>query len=263
MGDFYQPVDANFITKSGNQSTNCEAASPTLASLEYARLCMISELSVMARLAIEKLKALTSSDITKARNLYSSPKTWVPHFKMCLQSNYCPDIECSDRAALDRFRASRWGTRFVHNPTKPNEKKIDAQRANSLGSTLKNAFGTWACIGARRVYIDTNKFANPISRPSIIEDFMKATLQQADLIAAFLQREGDTTNQESVWNAMDMYEAFRAWANRWQSTMASIPLDTFIGEVVKRIEHSDIRLIEHNNVKKFRGIKRKAVNDEL
>lgn len=263
MAEFFQVTDANFITKSGNQSTNCEAASPTLASLEYARVCMISELSVMARLAIEKLKALTSADIAKARNLYSAPKSWVPHFKMCLQSNYCPDIQCSDQAALDRFRASRWGTRFVQNPTRPNEKKIDANKANALTTKLKNAFGTWCCHGAREVCLDTNNFAKPLSRPAVIEEFMKKTLQQADLIAAFLQREGDTTNPDVSWIAMDMYEAFRAWANRWQSTMASIALDTFIGEVVKRIEHTEIRLIEINNTKKFKGIRRKTLNDDL
>ena len=258
MGEFYQTADASFITKVGNSNGNCENASPTLASLEHARLCMISELPANCKLAEDKLKGLTSGDITKARSLYSSPKSWVPHFKIPIQSNYCPELNCSDQATVDRFRAIRWGVRFVKTPTRPHEKKLDARRAEALRTTLVDAFGTWCCIGANMAYVATDGFRTTIPRPPIIQDFMQKTLRQADLIASFLDTEGDLDTTDSSWSATDMYQCFKTWAQQYQATLATISLPKFVEEVVKRTEQRGlVTLTESNGVQKFRGITRR------
>jgi phage/plasmid-associated DNA primase len=258
MGEFYQTADASFITKTGNSNFNCESASPTLASLQHARVCMISELPVHCKLAEDKLKGLTSGDITKARNLYSSPKSWIPQFKIPIQSNYCPELNCSDQAAVDRFRAMWWGARFVKVPTRPNEKKMDAAKAEALRSTLIDAFGTWCCVGAYNACSATNNFRTTIPRPPIVQDYMQKTLRQADLIASFLDTEGDIDNPDAHWSATDMYQSFKSWAQQYQATLAQIALPKFIEEVVKRTEQRGlVTLTEINGVQKFKGITKK------
>jgi hypothetical protein len=267
MGEFYQNIGHSFLSKGGNAGTNAEAASPNMASLRHARAVVISEWPASVHTAGEKIKALSSGDPVRCRALYGSPEVWTPVFKIVVCCNFFPLQDSTDQAAWDRFRGQKWATRFVPNPTRANEVRADAFKANALQGELLNAFGTWCIIGALKCREATEGFRYQIPRPPIVQEFMEKTKHDADLISSFLSTNA-VYDPDCEWDAMEMYMDFKTWVNRWQATMASLPLDVFIAQVTKRTEISDVRFVDRENWKVFVGVTKRefvraAVEDEI
>lgn len=261
MGEFFVTVGSKFITRSGNVGTNCEAATPTLASLIHARVCMISELRVEEKLAWEKLKTLSAGDNQQCRGIYQDPITFDPQFKLVIQSNHCPQLSF-ERAAFDRLRSSPWSSRFVPNPTKENEIKLDTSKGEALTTRLLDVFGTWCCEGAYDMYQLTNNCTTTIPRPPMIDDYIEKTVQKADIIFSFIDQKCDLTDVSAKWRTTDMFEAFCAWGKRWNLVTSTFSLTTFVEQVTRRIEQTDVTLIEEAGTQKFQGIRKRIESEE-
>lgn len=261
MGGFYQAASSAFVSATGNSNAAAEGASPTLAMMEYARVCAVSELKPGCKLAMDRMKSWSSGDLIRSRMLYQGSTTWKPGFKILIQSNYHSEMDGADNAALDRFRTSFWGMRYVENPRVgvENERQADSAMGDALAKHLSDAFGTWCVLGAQKMYNVTSNATKRISRPECIQDFITKTLEKADVVSAFIRQEAITTDHDATWLGLDMFDSFVAWARRRQSAMQTVTYDNFLLEIEKRrFEFMEV-LVDDEGRKKFKGVKRRVV----
>eukprot|EP00727_Mastigamoeba_balamuthi_P011291 m51a1_g6785 hypothetical protein (888) ;mRNA; f:160756-165872 len=99
---------------------------PFLASLRLARMAGFSETDRGQHFSESLLKAVTGGDPIPTRLLYSSDVVKVvPNFVLFYATNYLPKVDSNSAGLFDRVVPWVFPLRFVENPTKPNERKLD------------------------------------------------------------------------------------------------------------------------------------------
>ena len=96
------------------------AASPELARAAGSRLLIFQEPEDNVVFNTGLMKEM-SSDTIIARMLYSDPIEIVPQWKMIMMCNALPKITSTDGGTWRRVRVVPFESKFVENPTKPNE----------------------------------------------------------------------------------------------------------------------------------------------
>lgn len=257
MGPFFSIMNHKFFNATGTQGDG-ESASPLAASLSTVRCLMIPELPPNMKFDWAKLKSWTAGDPQKVRGLYQSGQTWRPVVKINVCTNHIPEIETHELAVTDRFRAANWRARFVESPTRENDFRANAAIAERMEHNV-DAFGTWCIIGALRVCEKTDGFKRRIPRPLIIQHFIDKVIKSADLLMAFIRQLADFSNPGATWDAVAMYNTFRAWVSRVQATQSTLTVDTFVTEVQKRVFGFDVSILEKDSIRYFRGMKQKVI----
>ncbi|MFZ2172230.1 MAG: phage/plasmid primase, P4 family, partial [Methylococcaceae bacterium] len=124
FGDYARVIAAETITEYRRQAG---AATPDLAELIGARLCLSSETEDGAALAESLIKLLVSGDTITVRKLYGTPFEFKPQFKLTILGNHKPIIRGVDYGIWRRVRLIPFVRIF-----KPEE------RDHALGQKLKN-----------------------------------------------------------------------------------------------------------------------------
>jgi len=208
MGDFFQTAPSAFLTRKANQKTSAEGASPQFYKMRFARLVMVSELAKNEVLDFPKIKGLCAGDSFSIRALYREPETVEPRFKIIIQSNFCPEIDGSDMATIDRYRLLTWKQRYSNDP-QPGELKKDVNRAKRFLS-LTDAFGTWLVQGATLAY--QNGKCTQVVVPLSLKQATNTQLEQMNLIGVYLRAECDVGAGEI--EDVVLYEGFMNFAGR-------------------------------------------------
>ena len=208
LGDFFQTAPSAFLTRKANQKTSAEGASPQFYKMRFARLVMVSELAKNEVLDFPKIKGLCAGDSFSIRALYREPETVEPRFKIIIQSNFCPEIDGSDMATIDRYRLLTWKQRYSNDP-QPGELRKDVNRAERFLS-LTDAFGTWLVQGATRAY--QNGKCTQVVVPLSLKQATNVQLEQMNLIGVYLRAECDVGAGEI--EDVVLYEGFMNFAGR-------------------------------------------------
>jgi P4 family phage/plasmid primase-like protien len=135
MGEFGEKVEVTLITRKRN---NANEANTEKIKLMNKRFAFLSEPEDGEKINIGLLKELTGSEEVVARGLYESAQSFIMEAKLFLACNELPEIKGEDQALWRRIRAIDFPSRFVDEPTKPNEYKID----RSLPSRMREDV-TW------------------------------------------------------------------------------------------------------------------------
>lgn len=103
MGDYATELNAGVLLSS-KQDGGGAAASPGIAKLKGMRLVLASETDKGRRLNEALIKGMTGGDPITARYLHQNEFTFMPEFKLFLQTNYMPAVDGSDAGLWDRLK---------------------------------------------------------------------------------------------------------------------------------------------------------------
>lgn len=103
LGDYATELNAGVLLSSKHDSGGSNA-SPGIAKLKGMRLVLASETDKGRRLNEALVKGLTGGDPITARYLHKNEFTFMPEFKLFLQTNYMPAVDGSDAGLWDRMK---------------------------------------------------------------------------------------------------------------------------------------------------------------
>lgn len=136
LGDYYMPADISIITQKRNASN---AASPEKVRMKGRRCGVFQEPDKEEKMRTGSMKELTGNDKIQVRDLFKGSDDmieFVPQIKFFMACNDLPEVNSIDDGTWRRIRVIHFGSKFVDNPTKPNEFPID--------TTLKTRMPDWS-----------------------------------------------------------------------------------------------------------------------
>ncbi|NBU33777.1 hypothetical protein EB118_01935 [bacterium] len=122
FGELGEKVEVTLLTRKRN---NANEANSEKVKLMHKRFAFLSEPEDGEKINIGLLKELTGSEEIVARGLYQEPVSFVMEAKLFLACNELPEIKGEDTALWRRIRVVDFPSRFVDNPQRPGEYKID------------------------------------------------------------------------------------------------------------------------------------------
>jgi P4 family phage/plasmid primase-like protien len=122
LGDYAATVSSTFLTQKRAAS---HAASPDLARTKGKRFVALNEPEGNDQIYVGRMKEMSGGDPIVARQLYKEPVEFIPQFKMLLLCNDLPHIPSNDGGTWRRIRVVPFEMKFVDNPKKSYERKID------------------------------------------------------------------------------------------------------------------------------------------
>lgn len=112
---------------------NSSQPEPDLLALRGARIAYASEANARQALDQAKIKDLTGGGYITARGITDKEMTeWRQSALLLLLTNYLPKLDFDDDGFKARTICVEWPVKFVENPTKPHERKIDFDMAKRL-----------------------------------------------------------------------------------------------------------------------------------
>lgn len=129
LGDY----TINFpITMLTSKRPKSNSATPEIAQSAGKRFGYFDEPDEGQRINVGLMKGLTGGDIIKARALYKEPVEFKPQFKLVLLCNDMPTVPAHDEGTWRRICVIQFLSKFVDNPTKPNEFKRDNKLSRKM-----------------------------------------------------------------------------------------------------------------------------------
>jgi putative DNA primase/helicase len=123
FGEYYSSFNTKLITKSRSDANSSDVM---ILDLMKKRVIIGSEIDKRDKLNTGYIKMLTGRDKIKARYNHSNEMIeYQVDYKMILLCNRVPDADEDDEAYRKRLKCIGFPTKFVDNPEKENEKKID------------------------------------------------------------------------------------------------------------------------------------------
>lgn len=123
LGDYYDSMDISYLYKSDKKNSN--SANSVMARKKNVRIVITTEPDTSQRLDSDLIKQITGGDPQQVRELYGSSFNFTPLFSLVIQTNNEPSFNAFDDGIKRRVVLIKFPIKFVENPTKPNEKKID------------------------------------------------------------------------------------------------------------------------------------------
>jgi P4 family phage/plasmid primase-like protien len=180
MGLFYVQASKDVFIKAGKKSAG--ACTPHIIPLIGARYANTAETDENDELNEGFLKGASHGDVQTVRGLYKEQFTYIPQFKLAMETNVKPKFTFEDQAMHDSIVLIPFNARFVDNPTKPNEIKRNPEYAASLLTDENiNHFFSWYVKGAVEWYN-----GHKLKPTGIIEAATKAYVNECDHIASFI-----------------------------------------------------------------------------
>lgn len=120
LGEYATKLPVSLIT---GKRTSSSSATPELAKTVGRRFASMQEPESNDRLNVGLIKELSGGDRILARPLYCESFEFTPLFKIILMCNRLPVIPSTDGGTWRRLRVVHFPSKFVDNPTEPNEFK--------------------------------------------------------------------------------------------------------------------------------------------
>jgi len=208
LGAYYYQAPNEFLTT----TYKADAPNSTLANARGIRIFMTSEPSSEnadgrgMKLSTDLIKALTGGDDINARDLYESAKRpFKPTFTTILQCNTIPDFTKVDGGLRRRFEKMDYPNKFVEEPTRKNEKKIDYE--------LKKKLTSYEVVNEFMLLLwDTAKSFTVFHRPDAVRLSTKSFLDDADKVLCWLDEKMEKTDElPAVGERITKAEAVRQY----------------------------------------------------
>ena len=202
LGDYKCTLPISILTQKRNASN---AASPELAQIQGKRFGVYQEPEPNAVIHVGHMKELTGGDKICARALFQGIREFHPQITQVLTCNKLPKIPSNDGGTWRRIKVVNFGQKFVDNPTKSNEYKIDR--------TLKEKIKTWVepfismLVDRLPHYIEHGLY-----EPPQVTQHTKQYQQESDVMLEFINENIETTDDENDrLRVGDVYAAFKFW----------------------------------------------------
>jgi len=184
---------------------------PDVISLRGAKMAFASEGEAKQKIAMAKLKDLTSGSILTARGLNDKLlSSWEQTHLLFFMTNDLPKMRSDDDGFWLRLHAVPWPIRFVDNPKDPDERKRDPRMAATL---REDSSGVLACM----VQGCLDYLAQGLNPPEKVLAYTKEQRENFDDLGQFLT---DACNREPPpeigdWQTLTAVSDFVAVCNWW------------------------------------------------
>lgn len=155
LGAYYDTMNIDYLCK---DNSNSKQADPEMAKKIYSRLCISSEPESNCKLQSGKLKLLSGGDSIQVRGLYEKSFSFVPKFKMIIQTNWTPEIDGSDNGMKRRIRLINFPNEFVDNPTMINHRKRDNRVKNDYPNDNEFLLALFHILKEKIITLMNNEF---------------------------------------------------------------------------------------------------------
>lgn len=189
LGSYAQSVSTDILIGQEHKRI-AGSAQPHLMELQGKRLAYCSETGEHDRLSTAQVKNISGGDPITARWLNQNPVTFLPTHTLFLQTNRKPQAPADDDALWERVKVIEFKTRFVDDPSAPDERPRDL----ALEETLqREAPGILAWLVRGGLLWQQGGLQTPPSvrlardtyrREESIEPFLEAACVEADGLQA-------------------------------------------------------------------------------
>jgi len=207
FGDYYMSCPITIITRKRGSSND---ASPEKVRMKGKRIGIFQETDDGDKLNVGIMKELTGGDKILVRDLFKGSDDMIefkPQMKYILACNQLPTVPSNDDGTWRRIRVINFNSKFVNNPVKENEFKIN--------TNLKHEVKNWgADFISYLIHIYETEYLtlNYIETP---EDVMISTNQyknENDYYTEYVNENiFETDNNNDTLTKTDIYKHFKYW----------------------------------------------------
>lgn len=182
MGDYAKDFPIELLTENFKQS-NGEEPNPQLYKMRHARLIYANETKKNRKFDTMKLKEWTGGGNVTARDLFKTPVSFTPQFKIIITGNFAPSIEdITDEGLRRRLRIIPFD----------NKPKIVNTRLSEIFKTPKGmaAIFNWQLHGFEMYMEDKVEGINPFDMehsPDEVKEALQRYYDANDNIAPFFE----------------------------------------------------------------------------
>lgn len=204
LGEYYISCPVTIMTRKRGSSG---AASPELARIKGKRIGVLQEPDNSETMNVGLMKELTGNDAFMARGLFEEPREIKPQIKFFLTCNDLPIIPSRDGGTWRRLIVLQFGSKFVDNPTTPNEFKIDTR--------LKEKIKEWGPnILSYLIYVYNTMYKKTtyLKPPKEVEYSTNAYKMDNDhFLEYFNTKLEQVDDPKSIISKRSVYTDFKAW----------------------------------------------------
>jgi len=205
LGDYFATVKIELLTR---KTGNANEASPALSDKPGKRLLSLQESDAGDKLQLGFMKSLTGGDKIQARGIFERPIYFIPQFKIVISCNEMPELGFVDGGTSRRLKVVKFTQKFVDNPTKSNEHKINKNVDSELFK-MKGAF-MWLLLNKYYpIYIN-----NGLSKlePECVQVATKSYQEDSNIILDYLNENYiRTDNEKQIILIDDVWNLFGEW----------------------------------------------------
>lgn len=199
LGDYVVSYSSDLLqNKKPSASAPCEA----LKDFYHARCAIGVEPEAKLKINSSFFKSIIGGDAITVRGLYEKNMTFKPTHKMFLMCNTIPMFDVDEPAIWKRVRCVEFPTRFVKNPTKPNEKKIDTKLDQKIFE-YKQDFMLLLIEKLKEYQLH----GNPV--PKEVEEFTEKYKNSYDMYYNYLMAR--TEKSDNNIHLRTLYNDFKLW----------------------------------------------------
>lgn len=207
LGDYATKLPVSLIT---GKRTSSSSATPELAKTVGRRFASMQEPESSDRLNVGLIKELSGGDKIVARPLYCEAFEFVPLFKIVLMCNRLPVIPSTDGGTWRRLRVVHFPSKFVDNPTEPNE----FQKNRSIGVRMeewKSVFMAVLVEYFRNHAADLAK-GRGVKEPEEVIKYTLAYQRRSNVVLEFVEQTLECTGISRDRVELDLvYSEFKTW----------------------------------------------------
>ena len=129
LGEYGTTAPVTLMTSKRESANNANSA---LANIRNKRLVVMGEPEAYECIQAGTMKALTGGDKVSTRELHSTQIEFKPHAKFLINVNKIPPMSDYDGGVMRRTLVTEFTSKFVDEPSGPNEFKINRDLKNKL-----------------------------------------------------------------------------------------------------------------------------------
>jgi len=200
LGEYSGVLPVSLLT---HKRSACGVASPELAMTKGKRFIYFQEPEETDKINVGLMKELTGNDKISARQLFKEPIEFKPQFKLVLCCNKLPFIPSSDGGTWRRLRVVNFSSKFINEPKKHNEFKIDPY--------LSENFEKWK-VSLMSILIDRfQDYKNKgLTEPEEILKYTMKYKETNDIYLSFIN-EYLIVDDNNKLNINELYSIFKSY----------------------------------------------------
>jgi putative DNA primase/helicase len=203
----------------------------------------------------EVLKLLTGDDTITGKKLFKDKIDFLPAAKIfVLLNNVIYINDDSQQIMKRRTRVVSFDSKFVSNPTKPNEYKadLDIKKKFVENEQYRNDLFSWLVNGAMLYFSKGNDRKSALEQPAELEHERQSYFDKMDFYTTFL-KECCVVDNEAYVERYTLWRAYEAYEHDNGRDLKANAKALFYSNIQKKFI-----LVNPKNVKKFKGLRLKT-----
>ena len=208
LGDYYLIAPLSLITQSRQKQGQ---ASPDIVALKGVRYAVMQEPSKDDKINDGAMKELTSGiEPIKGRNLFSTPITFIPQFKIIVCSNNFMKVNTTDHGTWRRLAVVDHVSLFTDNPAKDDPEKPYQFKKDPI---IIQRFPIWKEVFLAMLVEIVFETQGRVDQCKFIDDSSLKYREREDHIAQFINEKLvlEPNNQEAKLTKVEVSSEFKIW----------------------------------------------------